>query len=259
LKVKEFLKHLMTAAGAVCQDYRSRLDSLGLERKSPKDIVTEADIAVEQYLVGQIKQHYPEHGILGEETGSHAGTGYRWVIDPIDGTTSFLHGQPFFSISVAVEKDGDRILGAVLAPALGELYLAEKGRGATCNGAPIQVSRRDRLLDSVLATGFACIRSAQKRTNLPYFAHLLPKIRDVRRYGSAAVDLCYVASGRLEGFWELNLNLYDIAAGWLILEEAGGRLTDFSGGTGLIPQETVATNGLIHDDLIRELSAVDTE
>lgn len=257
--MNNFLKSLITAAGTLCQDYRSRLGSLELEHKSPKDIVTEADLAIERYLVGQIKKQYPGHGILAEETGDHAGTGYRWIIDPIDGTTSFLHGQPFFSISVAVEKDGELMLGAVLAPALGELYLAEKGHGATCNGNPIRVSRRDRLLDSVLATGFACIRSAQKRTNLPYFNHLLPKIRDVRRYGSAAVDLCYVASGRLEGFWELNLNLYDIAAGWLILEEAGGRLTDFSGGTRLIPQETVATNGLIHDDLIRELSTVAVE
>lgn len=244
-----FLKDIITEAGRIALEHKSRLSDVQVNRKSDKDLVTEADVAVENYLVEQIKQTYPDHAILGEESGAHVGNEYRWIIDPIDGTTSFVHDQPFFSNSVALEHNGEIILGAVNAPVLGELFMAEKGNGATLNGQPIRVSARDTLSDCVLATGFACLRENLEHNNMPYFANIAPVVRGMRRYGSAAIDLAYVACGRLDGFWELNLHIYDIAAGMLIAKEAGGSLTDFAGKSENIPAEILATNGKIHNQL----------
>ena len=244
-----FLKKIITQAGVIALDHKTRLGSIQVDRKSDKDLVTEADVAVERYLVGQIQERYPDHAIVGEESGDHAGNEYRWIIDPIDGTTSFVHDQPFFSISVALEHNGETILAAVNAPVLGELFMAEKGKGATLNGMPIHVSSRDKLIDSVLGTGFACVRQNLEHNNLPYFAKVVPMVRGIRRYGSAAIDLSYVACGRMEGFWELNLKIYDIAAGLLIVTEAGGMVTDFAGKDDNRPFETLATNGKIHDEM----------
>lgn len=252
--MKEFLFDIIKQAGKISLDYRAKLSSMEVTKKTDKDLVSEGDLAVESYLIDRIKAQYPSHSILGEESGSYGDNAYRWIIDPIDGTTSFVHGQPYYSVSIALEKDGDMVLGAVYAPVLQELFHAEKGQGAFCNGEPIRVSQRETLIDSVLGTGFACVRSDLEHDNLPYFNKILPKIRGIRRYGSCAVDLSYVACGRLEGFWELNLNLYDMAAGMLILREAGGRVTDFSGDTRHMPGQLVATNGLIHEELLGYLS-----
>ncbi|MHC4552044.1 MAG: inositol monophosphatase family protein [Planctomycetota bacterium] len=245
----EFLKQISLEAGNIALAHKARLADVRITRKSAKDLVTEADVAVENYLVEQIKQTYPDHAIVGEETGTHAGTAYRWIIDPIDGTTSFVHDQPFFAISIGLEKDGELHMAAVNAPVLGELFMAERGKGATLNGKPIGVSQRDILSDCVLGTGFACVRSDLEHNNLPYFNAVLPQIRGIRRYGSAAIDLCYTACGRMEGFWELNLKIYDIAAGMLICTEAGGTVTDFSGKTDNLPHEVLATNTKIHNQL----------
>ena len=255
--MKQFLHDTIIAAGKMTLDYRSRLSSVKVTKKSPKDLVTEADVAVENFIVDQITKHFPSHSILGEESGQHAGDEYRWVIDPIDGTTSFVHNQPFYSVSVALEKDGQTILGAVNAPVLGELFEAEKGGGALLNGKPIHVSPETQMIDSVLATGFACVRSDLEHDNLPYFNNIVRKVTGIRRYGSAAVDLSYVACGRFEGFWELNLHIYDVAAGILILEEAGGKVTNFSNGTEDLYGQIVATNGRIHDQLISLLAEAD--
>ena len=244
-----FLKDIVTEAGRIALEHKSRLGSLQVDRKSDKDLVTAADVAVEKYLVGKIQERYPDHAIVGEESGDHAGNDYRWIIDPIDGTTSFVHDQPFFSISIALEKAGDTILAAVYAPVLGELFMAEKGKGATLNGNAIHVSSRDRLIDSVLGTGFACVRQNLEHNNLPYFAKVVPAVRGIRRFGSAAIDLSYVACGRMEGFWEMNLKIYDVAAGLLVLAEAGGTVTDFAGGQTNRPFETLASNGKIHNEL----------
>jgi myo-inositol-1(or 4)-monophosphatase len=249
--LKEFLFDIIKQAGKISLEYREKLSSMRVSKKSEKDLVSEADLAVESYLIDRIKQRYPSHAIMGEESGSYGDNACRWIIDPIDGTTSFVHGQPFYSISVALEKEGDIVLGAVNAPVLNELFHAEKGQGAFCNGQPIHVSSRGQLIDSVLGTGFSCVRNNLEHDNLPYFNKILPHIRGVRRYGSCAIDLSYVAAGRMEGFWELSLHLYDMAAGWLILEEAGGRVTDFSGGTAHLPGQLVATNGLIHEALLK--------
>lgn len=270
---------MIIRAGDISLGYRQELGNLKISRKSPKDIVTEADYAVEEYIISQIKERYSDHEIVGEETGTHSGKEYRWVIDPIDGTSSFAHGQPFYTVSIAVEKEGLPVLAAVYAPVLGELYEATKGGGATLNGEPISVSNRDDLIDGIFATGFAAIRSDKPHTNLPYFNALIPIIRGVRRYGSAALDLCYVAAGRLDGFWELYLNLYDVAAGFLIVSEAGGMISDFEGrplpltlpaiqpshpndspdNSDLLYHETVCTNGHVHTKLIEILSSTKAE
>jgi myo-inositol-1(or 4)-monophosphatase len=158
-----------------------------------------------------------------------------------------------------LEKDGTVIMGAVNAPILDEFFFAEKGQGATLNDKPIQVSTCDQLINGMMGTGFACVRNNHTRNNLPYFSAILPHIRGIRRYGSVAIDLCYLACGRLDGFWELALHIYDIAAGALILQEAGGTLTDFNGRPDNIPNELVGTNGLLHAPLLAMLQEVDRE
>jgi myo-inositol-1(or 4)-monophosphatase len=253
--MKDFLHEIVSAAGAISLDYRSRLEDIEITHKSRKDIVTEADIAVEDYLVGRIEERYPDHAILGEETGSHEGSsGYRWIIDPIDGTVSFVRGQAYYSISIALEKDGEFVLGAVYAPVLDELFTAEKGEGAFLNGEPITVSKEDDLSLCLMATGFACMRYDSKRNNIAYFTKVMPQIADIRRCGSAAIDMCYVACGRVDGFWELELNIYDLAAGVLIAKEAGAEITDFSGDSVTDYKEIVCTNALVHGKLVNILS-----
>jgi myo-inositol-1(or 4)-monophosphatase len=257
--VKDFLKSIITRAGEISLDYRSRLASLEVRKKSRNDLVSEADIAVERYLIEQIRKRFGDHAIHGEESGDIAGSEYRWIIDPIDGTTSFIHGQPYYSVSIALEKAGEVILAAVNAPVLGELYEAQLGKGATLNGEMITVSQTSAVGDSVMATGFACLRFDKKLNNLPFFSELVPRLRDVRRYGSAAIDLCYTACGRLEGFWELNLQVHDVAAGFLILSEAGGKYSDFAGAQDKLYREVLGTNGGIHDEICRLFSAVKSQ
>ncbi len=254
--MNRFLREIILRAGQITIEFRHKAGGLAIDRKSKKDLVTEADRAVEEYLVGEIQQKFPSHGIFGEETGRRDGDEFCWVIDPIDGTTSYIHGQPFYSVSIALQQNGRAILAAVHAPALGELFEATAGEGATLNGERIGVSKESRLDDSLLATGFACMRDGHAYNNLPYFQQILPQIRDIRRTGSAAVDLSYIACGRLEGFWELNLKPYDIAAGELIVSEAGGRVTDFAGDAAGLPGELIATNGKIHDAMIAILGGI---
>ncbi len=246
-------------AGLISLEFRGRLSSIEINYKNRKDLVTEADIAVEKFIIDKIADKYPDHGVLGEESGNLPGNEYRWIIDPIDGTASFVHNQPFYSISVALERSGRTILAAVNVPVMNELFEAQAGCGATLNGESIRASKESSMIDSMLGTGFACCREDLEHNNLPYFNRITPIIRGVRRYGSAAADLCYVACGRLDGFWELNLNIYDVAAGFLIVSEAGGRNSDFTGGQECLYHESVSTNGLIHDELIATLSKVKQE
>ena len=249
--MKQFLHNIAIEAGELAMHYRNRLSTIKVDHKSRKDLVTEADVAVDKMLVAKIKEKYPDHGVLAEESGNHSGNEYRWIIDPIDGTGSFVYGHPVFSISIAVERNGETILAAVNIPALEKLYEAELGKGATLNGEKIAVSSCDDFGFSMLATGFACLRSDYEHNNMPYLQEILPRIQDLRRHGSAAADLCMVASGNLDGFWELHLHEYDVAAGILVLTEAGGKVTNFEGESldGNF-SEIVATNGLIHDTLI---------
>jgi myo-inositol-1(or 4)-monophosphatase len=178
--MKDFLKQIVVEAGRMSLDFRARLASVKVSKKAPKNMVSAADVAIEQVLVSRIRQRFPDHAILGEEGGDQGGKARdRWIIDPIDGTNSFLHQQPFYSTSIALEHNGEVVLGAVYAPVLGELFLAERGQGATLNGSPIRVSTADDLIDCLLGTGFACMRDNLPRNNLPYLAEVLPRIRDV--------------------------------------------------------------------------------
>jgi myo-inositol-1(or 4)-monophosphatase len=244
----DFLAYHIQEAGRMALDAQAKLTAGDISFKGERDLVTSADKAVEKYLVDAIISSYPEHGIIGEESGSHgADASYCWIIDPIDGTTSYVHQQPYFSVSIGLRKDNTMIAGGVYAPALNQLFLAEKGGGATLNGAPITVSSCEKMIHAILATGFACLRKRSGADNLAVLAKLLPKISDIRRCGSAAIDLAYVAAGKYDGYWEHNLNLYDIAAGALLVTEAGGTVTDLRGNQDYPASGIIATNGAIHD------------
>lgn len=255
----EFLLQLAREAGAMALAYQARLSSLAVDFKAAKDLVTEADQGVERYLREKITARYPRHGILGEEYGVTQGNEYRWVIDPIDGTGSFVHGQPTFSISIGVELAGEGLLGSVNAPALEKHFYAQRGQGAWCNGQRIRCSTARQLDHCILSTGFACFRDGDPHNSLPYIQAILPQIRDLRRFGSAAIDLAFVAGGMLDAYWELNLGTHDIAAGMLIVREAGGRVTDFQGQQDKLPRRLFASNGVIHEPLLEVLNQVECE
>jgi len=242
---------LIQQAGNICKKEQQLLNPSDVNFKNKKDLVTVTDKKVEDFIVKQINETYPSHNIFGEETGrTQLSSDYLWVVDPIDGTTSFFHQQPFYSVSIALQHLGQTICGAVYAPALNELFYAEKDNGAYLNHQPISVSSTDHLIQSVMATGFACLRADLAHNNLPYFNKIIPQLRDIRRYGSAAIDLCYLACGRLDGFWEMNLNLYDIAAGVFIVEQAGGVVCDFNGGLQYPEQGIIATNKRLKKKLL---------
>lgn len=248
----EFIKDIAGEAGALAIAEMSKLSASSIQTKSTeKDLVTDVDRKIEHLLIERIRQRYPDHGIHGEETGRSGNTGeYCWVLDPIDGTTSYIHQHPFFSVSIGLTYHGRGIAGVVFAPKLGEMFWASEGKGAFLNGTPIHVSSRKTLGESLLATGFACVRAGLPENNLKYFCRLLPEIRGIRRCGSAAIDLSYVACGRYEGFWEMQLQPYDIAAGVVIVREAGGMVTDMRGEENYPQHGFAASNGLIHKSLL---------
>lgn len=216
-------------------------------------MVTEADHASEKAIIGIIQKNHPDHFILGEESGAHqTPSEYKWIVDPIDGTVNFAHGIPLCCVSIAVEKAGEVILGAVYNPLLDELFFAEKNKGATLNQQPIRVSEQTSVLKSCLVTGFPYTYLDSPNGPLQVFERLIRLGIPVRRLGSAAIDLCWVAAGRFDGFYEHKLEPWDSAAGFLIVEEAGGKVTDFSGPSFSPYQPHIlATNGKIHEELRR--------
>ena len=192
------------------------------------DIVTEADKASEQVIINNINRTYPQHAILSEEMGGNAiESDYRWIIDPLDGTTNFSNGLPLFSVSIAVEYRGEVIVGVVYAPYLDEMFHAVKGGGAWLNGKPIAPSGKESLSHSVVTTGFPVDKDITTDNNLDNVSRVLPRVRGMRRLGSAAIDLCYVAAGFLDGYWEMNLHTWDVAAGQLVVQEAGACYSHF--------------------------------
>jgi len=255
MNLKRFIKYIILEAGKMALDFQSKLAELTVEQKTATQRVTEADRTIEKFLITKIKKRYPEHAILGEETGEHQGSEYRWLIDPIDGTTSFIHNQPFFSVSIGLEKEDQSVLGAVYLPALSELFEAEKDHGAFCNGRKIQASSRTRLEESLIATSLGCRGYTPQNDNLNHFLAVKSQLRGIRITGSAAMHMCYVAAGRLDGYWQINIQPYDAAAGKLLVTEADGRCSDFSGSTQNYYREFVATNGKIHHDLIAILAS----
>jgi myo-inositol-1(or 4)-monophosphatase len=216
--------------------------------KDVLNLVTDADRRAEQAIVDLLRATYPSHRILAEERGaSGVGSDYRWVIDPLDGTTNFAHGFPVYCVSIALEYRGEIILGVVRDGTRDELFVAEAGHGAFLNDAPLRVSKVARLSQALLVTGFAYDILENPQNNLDHFSRFSLCAQGVRRTGSAALDLCYVAAGRFDGFWELKLNPWDMAAGSLMVTEAGGRMSNFKGdGFSIYGGEMVGSNGLIH-------------
>jgi myo-inositol-1(or 4)-monophosphatase len=242
-------------AGAIQRArYETRLEIASKSR--PIDLVTEVDRACEALIVETIRRERPHDDILAEEGGAHAdgGAAWRWVIDPLDGTVNFAHGYPCFCVSIGVEHEGVRTVGVVYEPLRDECFEAVRGRGARRNGRPIRVSGCDTLGMALLATGFAYDVRDSEHDNVAPFANAVKHAGGVRRDGSAAIDLCYVACGRFDAYWEIKLHAWDVAAGILIVEEAGGHVTDLSGGPAPASgREIAASNGRFHDDLLRVL------
>jgi myo-inositol-1(or 4)-monophosphatase len=244
------LEKIIRDAGEIALKHFYDLKHLNVEKKQPRDFVTIADVEVEKFLQSQLLENYPQFGFWGEESGQSENQTNRWIVDPIDGTHSFARGQYYWSVSVALEIDGEIVFGAVFAPALNDFYCAEKGKGAFRNGVKIEVSELDELNDAMIGTGFACLRAYLENNNLARFCRVAQATASQRRLGSAAVDICLVADGQLDAFWEQELNLYDVAAGALIAKEAGATVTDFQGNTGIFPKQIMVTNGKIYHQLL---------
>jgi len=246
-------------AGALLLHYFHQ--KLKIEYKGEADLVTAADRASEKLIRERIGQQFPAHDILGEEQGlSDRGGEYRWYVDPLDGTTNFAHRYPVFCVSMALEhrtaESARRIAGVIYDPTRDELFSAELGKGARLNGEPVQVSKISQLRECLVATGFPSHKRHQN-PNIYFYHQITLRTHGVRRAGSAALDLCNVACGRYDGFWEFNLNPWDTAAGVLIVEEAGGKATRFDGSPFQIDsRETLVSNGLVHDALVNEFRQI---
>ena len=242
---------IVLRAGEIMLEHVGR--EFRVDKKGTIDLVTEVDIAIERMFRAVVAERFPTHEILAEEFGGRADVpaGPCWVFDPIDGTTNFAHGLPIFCASLALEIDGAAQVGAVYDPNRKELFTAERGRGAALNGKPIRVSAAADLVDALLVTGFPYDVHARVEEVVGLFGKFIGQARAVRRLGSAAIDLCYVAAGRMDGFWEGDLKAWDISAGALIVAEAGGRVTTLDGQPFASREGNVlASNGLLHDAML---------
>ncbi|MCA1562627.1 MAG: inositol monophosphatase [Acidobacteria bacterium] len=255
---------LATAIEAVMRAGQIQMDRFGrdiqVDKKGAIDLVTEIDLEVERGFRAMIAERFPDHAVLGEEysaaTESDTVPGYCWVFDPIDGTTNYAHGLPIFCSSLALEIDGEGVVAAVYDPTRRELFTAERGAGAWLNGVPLRVSSAETLIDSLLVTGFHYNVQRDPAEVVGLFSAFITKARAVRRLGSAALDLCYVAAGRVDGFWEQKLQPWDVAGGALIVAEAGGQVTTTRG----TPYQSrgasvLASNGRIHAEMLTTIQA----
>jgi myo-inositol-1(or 4)-monophosphatase len=230
---------------------------IAVSKKGDINLVTEADLASEALIIERIKSYYPKHSILAEESGEAVVTGsdqaWKWIIDPLDGTTNFAHGYPCWCVTLALEHDGEIVVGVTHDPTRDELFAAERGRGATMNNQPIRVSTAEKLGDALIVTGFPY--DIKRRVDFAkHLTEFLLNSRGVRRDGSAAIDMAYVACGRFDGFWEEGLNPWDVAAGVLLIEEAGGQVSYYDGSKHSIYQPPIcASNGLIHSQMLEIL------
>lgn len=235
-----------------------RLGTAQVTNKGDIDLVTEADIAAEKLIIDRIRSHYPRHGILAEESGEavsvdESGSGWKWIVDPLDGTTNYAHGYPCFCVSIGVEYNGALEIGVVYDPMRNEMFAAERGRGTTLNDRSVRVSDVEELNRAMLCTGFPY--NVRERPDFARdFATFTMNAQAVRRDGSAAIDLAYVACGRFDGFWEDGLSPWDMAAGVLLIEEAGGRVTNFQDqALSIYTKKVLASNGLVHDAMLKLL------
>jgi myo-inositol-1(or 4)-monophosphatase len=242
-------------AGALIAGYHAR--GIGFELKGDYDLVTEADRASERLIVERLRQHFPTHAVVAEEGGGQEGSSdYRWYVDPLDGTTNFAHGFPMFNVTLALEHAGELIAGVIYHPIHEEMFTAEAGGGAYLNNLPIHVSKAARIDDALVATGFPS-RKRHENVNVHFYYQMAMMSHGVRRAGAAALDLAYVACGRLDAFWEFGLNPWDMAAGVLLVREAGGTVSDMHGGPfSLRGPHMLADNGTLHEPMVREFAEI---
>lgn len=253
-QIREIAFKAARTAGAIL---RSRAGNIGnIDYKSAFNIVTDVDKEAERNIIEILNEHFPNDQILAEESGAHdARSTRRWIIDPLDGTTNYSHGYPFFCVSIGYEDAGEPLMGVVYNPIADEMFWAQKGQGAFLNDTAIKVSSHTGVATSLLATGFPPDSKNAKHSNMEQFARATGQSLGVRRDGSAALDLCFVACGRLDGFWEMKLAPWDLAAGTVIIREAGGLVTSLTGGEfDMSSGHVLATNGLIHDELVDVLA-----
>lgn len=259
--MKDYLDVAVQAARAAGLLQREWLwSNYSVDFKGEKNLVTEVDKLSEDLVVCRLRDAFPDCDVLAEESGflSH-GSRLRWIIDPLDGTTNYAHGFPWFAVSIALEISGEVQLGVIYHPVMDELFTAVRGDGARLNGMKISVSTRQPLKNCLLATGFPYDRTRFNENNFDHFENFQLAARAVRRAGAAALDLAYVAAGRLDGYWECKLNPWDVAAGMLLVEEAGGTVTNHAGDRYLLGDHRIlASNRLIHDEMLRVLSLTDS-
>jgi myo-inositol-1(or 4)-monophosphatase len=236
---------------------QSASQMLQVDYKGRADMVTDVDRRAEEIILDGIRRAYPDHAVLAEESGkTEARSDYRWVVDPLDGTTNFVHGYPFYCVSIAVQYREETVAAVVLNPVQDELFSALKGAGAHLNGNPISVSPTGDLSKTLVATGFPYQIGEHWQHSMTLFETFYRNCHGVRRDGAAALDLCYVAAGRFDGFWEYELQPWDVAAGLLIVREAGGKTTDFRGNpSGICDQQVLASNGRIHDAMLQVIGS----
>jgi myo-inositol-1(or 4)-monophosphatase len=243
------------AGGLLLEKFGKKIN---VSMKGDINLVTEADLASEKLIIDRIRSHYPQHSILAEESGEAVIIGgankWKWIVDPLDGTTNFAHGYPCFCVTLALENEGRIVIGVTYDPTRNELFAAEKGQGASLNNKPIRVSAAQKLADSLIVTGFP-YDFKQRENFARHLTTFLLQSRGVRRDGSAAIDMAYVACGRFDGFWEEGLNPWDVAAGLLLIEEAGGRVSYYDNSPFSIYTPPIcASNGTIHDEMIAVLA-----
>jgi myo-inositol-1(or 4)-monophosphatase len=245
------------AAGRLLRDELSGARRIAY-KGSPTNLVTEMDQRAEALILERLRGAFPDDAILAEEQGAAGGrSGRRWIVDPLDGTTNYAHGLPIFGVSIALEVAPRLVLGVVYDPSRDEMFVGERGGGATLNDTPIKVSATPSVGASLLVTGFPYNIRETADTNLAEYAAFSLRARAVRRLGSAAIDLAYVACGRFDGYWELRLGAWDVAAGAVLVEEAGGRITGIDGSALNVETPTLlASNGLIHDEMLRALKEI---
>jgi myo-inositol-1(or 4)-monophosphatase len=256
MQVLETAVEIAREAGALLANYFER--RVGYELKGEFDLVTEADRASERLVVERLRSHFPSHGIVAEEGGGHeSASEYRWFVDPLDGTTNFAHAFPVFNVTLGLERAGEPVAGVVYDPIRQEMFTAERGAGAYLNNRRIKVSNVKRLADSLASTGFPS-RKRHHNVNIHFYYQLAMASHGVRRTGSAAIDLAYVACGRLDFFWEFGLKPWDMAAGTLLVREAGGRTSDMRGGAHTVTgsEHLLADNGALHDEVLQMFGRV---
>ena len=248
------LQKTLREAGVVLRRFSKRRFSI--THKGPIDIVTSADHAAERKIFTLLRRRFQNHGFLMEESGARVSrSGYRWIVDPLDGTVNFAHGLPISCVSIGLEREGRLLMGGVYDPFREELFLAVKGRGTTLNGRPIRVSITCRLIDAVIATGFPYKQKKGARYDLSFVERFMKRTQGLRRLGATALDMAYVACGRFDGCWEFDVKPWDVAAGALLVEEAGGQITDFHGRPYLLTDtsQTLCSNRHLHRDMLRVL------